>query len=76
METDHIKITPEWSQCKEDVWDHVFAKLEDDPRAINITPRKKTVWLYAVASIAAVALRFLLSHLYTKGECGAARIWR
>ncbi len=69
METDHIKITPEWSQCKEEVWDHVFAKLEDDPRAINITPRKKTVWFYAVASIAAVALLIpFIAFFYTKSE--------
>lgn len=69
MKTDNIKITPKWNKTKEDIWDNVFEGLEDAPKVIEIIPRRKTLWFYAVASIVAVATILpAFAFFYTKSE--------
>ena len=69
MKTDDIKITPEWSKSKEEVWATVFEELEDTPKVIKMAPRKRSVWFYAAASIAAIAIILpSIAFFYTKSE--------
>ena len=71
MKSERIKITPKWSQSKEEVWAKGFADLEDTPKVVQLYKRK--LFIYALA--AAVALLLILpatAYLYTK-ELNAAR---
>ncbi|MDH6304152.1 transmembrane sensor [Parabacteroides sp. PF5-5] len=69
MKTDNIKITPEWSKSKEEVWATAFEKLEDSPKVLQIAPRKRPVWFYVAASIAVVALILpSIAFFYTQSE--------
>lgn len=69
MKTDDIKIIPKWSKSKEDIWDNVFEGLEDTPKVIEMAPRKRSIWFYAAASIAAIAIILpSIAFFYTKNE--------
>ena len=69
MKADDIKITPKWSKSKEDIWDSVFEGLEETPKVIEMAPRKRSLWFYAAASIAAIAIILpSIAFFYTKNE--------
>ncbi|MFV0291133.1 MAG: FecR family protein [Mangrovibacterium sp.] len=69
MKTDDIKICPKWSKSKEEVWANVFEELEAHPQVIKMTSRKRSVWLYAAASIAAIIIILpSIAFFYTKSE--------
>ena len=69
MKADDIKITPKWSKSKEDIWDSVFEGLEETPKVIEMAPRKRSLWFYSAASIAAIAIILpSIAFFYTKNE--------
>lgn len=69
MKTENIKITPQWSKSKEQIWDDMFEQLEDSPKVIEMKPRRKPVWLYAAAAVAAIVILLpSIAFLYTKSE--------
>lgn len=69
MKTDDIKITPEWSKSKEEVWANVFEKLEDTPQMVKMSPRKRSIWFYAAASVAVIAIILpSIAFFYVKSE--------
>ncbi len=69
MKTEDIKITPRWSKSKEQIWDDMFEQLEDSPKVIEMKPRKKPVWLYVAAAVAAIVILLPgFAFLYTKSE--------
>jgi Fe2+-dicitrate sensor, membrane component len=69
MKTGDIKITPKWSKSKEEIWDSVFENLEDTPKVVEMILRKRTIWFYAAASVALIALILPgIAFLYTKSE--------
>lgn len=35
MKPDNIKIIPQWSKSKEDIWNEAFASLKDTPSSIK-----------------------------------------
>lgn len=78
MKTDDIKITPKWSKSKEDIWDSVFEGLEETPKVIEMAPRKRSLWFYAAASIAAIAIILpSIAFFYTKMKLlKEVHIWR
>lgn len=69
MKTDNIKIIPEWSKSKEEIWANVFEELADTPKVIEMAPRKRSIWFYAAASIAAIAIILpSIAFFHTKSE--------
>ena len=69
MKTEDIKIKPQWEKSKEEIWDNLFEELEDTPKVIEMAPRKRSIWFYAAASIAAIAIILpSIAFFYTKSE--------
>ncbi|MDL2247319.1 FecR domain-containing protein [Bacteroides sp. OttesenSCG-928-J23] len=69
MKADDIRITPEWRKSKEEIWNSVFEELKDVPKTIEVAPRKRPIWFYAAAAIAAIAIILpSIAFLYTKSE--------
>ncbi|OJX87344.1 MAG: hypothetical protein BGP01_00570 [Paludibacter sp. 47-17] len=69
MKTEDIKITPKWSKSKEDIWNDMFEQLEDNPKVIEMKPRRKPVWLYVAAAVATIVILLPgIAFLYTKSE--------
>lgn len=65
MDINTIKMTPQWSKSKEQIWAERFEQLADVPGTVRFYRRR---W-FAVATVAAVALLLLLpsvAYLYTK----------
>lgn len=56
MKTENIKIKPQWEKSKEEIWNDLFEELEETPKVIKMVPRKRNIWFYAAASIAAIAI--------------------
>lgn len=69
MKTEDIKITPKWSKSKEEIWNDIFEELEDSPKVIEMKPRRKPVWLYVAAAVAAIVILLPgIAFFYTKSE--------
>ena len=69
MKTEDLKITPKWSKSKEDIWNENFEQLEDSPKVIQMQPRRKPLWHYIAAAVAAIAILMpTIAFLYTKSE--------
>lgn len=69
MKTEDIKITPQWSKSKEDIWNDIFEQLEDSPPIIQMRSRSKPVWLYVAAAVAAIVILLPgIAFFYTKSE--------
>lgn len=66
MKTDDIKIKPDWSKSKEDIWSDKFAGLEDETPAPIIKLSSRRIWQYAAAAVVAIALLVpSVSYIYT-----------
>lgn len=69
MKTEDIKISPQWRKSKEEIWNDTFDKLEENPKMLAIKPRKKSVWLYVAAAVAAIIILLpSIAFFYTKKE--------
>lgn len=62
MDTRNMKIKPDWSKTKEQIWEEHFTALDEcSPSAVistNASFHRKQIWLYAVAAF--IAIIFLL----------------
>ena len=69
MKTEDIKIAPQWSKSKQEIWSDKFEQLEDSPKIIEMKPRRKSVWLYVAATVAAIIILLpSIAFFYTKSE--------
>lgn len=69
MKKEEIKITPQWSKSKDEIWNDMFEELEDTPKVIQMQPRRKPVWMYVAAAVAAIVILLpSIAFLYTKSE--------
>lgn len=67
MKANRIKITPKWSKSKEEIWANVFEELEEVSEVTKISSPKRSVWLHAAASIAAIVIILpSIAFFYTK----------
>lgn len=67
METKNMKITPKWSKSKDEIWNEMFANIED----VKVSPkiRSLNIWRYAAAAaVALVILSSSFAFLYTTTE--------
>lgn len=56
MDSNNIKITPEWRKSKEQIWAEKFEHLSDKPKVVRIYHQR---WFsYAVAAVLLVAVIF------------------
>ena len=47
----------------------MFEELEDTPKVIQMQPRRKPVWMYVAAAVAAIVILLpSIAFLYTKSE--------
>lgn len=73
MNTDKIKVTPQWSKSKEEIWAAKFAGLEDKTSVETRIPRRRVMFRYVAAALIATALILpSVAFLYTK-EITASR---
>lgn len=60
MDTRNMKIKPEWSKTKEQVWEERFAELDNQSSSTvtktHVSFHRKRLWLYAAAAFIALAL--------------------
>ena len=67
MKPDNIKIIPQWSKSKEDIWNEAFASLKDTPSSIK--NRHIPFWKYAAVLLVAIILTgSVISQSYTVTE--------
>ncbi|MDU1906066.1 MAG: FecR family protein [Dysgonomonas sp.] len=69
MNTDKIKIAPRWEKSKDEIWDEAFAHLIEETTPIEKEPKRKSLWFYAAASVAAIIILLpSIAFFYTKNE--------
>lgn len=66
MSTDRIKIKPDWTKSKEDVWNEKFAGMMGEDTVYAGRLRRRRMWAYAAAAMAALVMLTSVSHMYTR----------
>lgn len=56
MNIEKIKIKPQWSQSKDEIWNELFDHLEDTPSTKVVPFYKSKLWTYGIAAAIAVLL--------------------
>ncbi len=69
MNTDKIKIGPRWKKSKDEIWNETFADLTEEITTQGKEPKRKSLWFYAAASVAAIIILLpSIAFFYTKNE--------
>ncbi len=67
MKTENIKINPEWRKSKDEIWDEVFAGLDDVENKPKV--KRLSFWKYAAAAvITLMVVSGAFAYLYTTTE--------
>ncbi|NDV83307.1 FecR family protein [Bacteroides sp. 51] len=77
MDTRRLKIKPDWSKTKEEIWEEQFAGLDEhSPSTVVSKPvpyHRKQKWLYAVAAFIAIAILLPSTAYFYKKEVVTSR---
>ncbi len=68
MKTEDIKIAPKWQESKDEIWNEVFANLDDEAKP-GARIRRMPVWRYVAAAVVVIAIAGTsFAYLYTTTE--------